>query len=288
MLYGWAKHSRRPHIIIKRTMTDNQRQNNNQDEGSMSQESAAIVTQVFTGDDFNDSARPDLGSFLAQHPDMAENSEINDHSENAQDEATMPPQQAATAPTKQKRNGMVFNNKKLRANRELFLLPEFHNQFADESFYMTSKIVKYAAKKDKDSEFVVQWDVDNIPATINMMWLKQRQENTDSHWQILQEAITSYEENVTVTGQSKKRKRCNNASSENSRGRDIDAAATPVGNSITIAATAAAASIRTSSSMVSSLEFYECQCNDPTKFYSWSGRETCYNGGLSMQYKIHS
>jgi len=94
-------------------MTDMPSQNNNQDDGSMSQESAAIVTQVFAGDDFNDSACPDLDSFLREHPEMAENSEMEGHSqaENAQDEATMPPQQAATAPTKQKRNRMVFNNK---------------------------------------------------------------------------------------------------------------------------------------------------------------------------------
>jgi len=109
-------------------------------------------------------------------------------------------------------------------------------------------------KKNKDSEFLTQWDVGNIPTTINVTWLKQHHKNMDDHRHKQQEATTNYEENGTVTGNKQKRRRRNHGSTSSGCARErINNTATPVGNSITIAATEAAASICTSSSMVSSL-----------------------------------
>jgi len=48
-------------------MADNETENSSQDAVSVSQDSVAIVTQVFTGDDFNDSACGDLDSLLAEN-----------------------------------------------------------------------------------------------------------------------------------------------------------------------------------------------------------------------------
>jgi len=48
-------------------MADNETENSSQDAVSVSQDSVAIVTQVFAGDDFNDSACGDLDSLLAEN-----------------------------------------------------------------------------------------------------------------------------------------------------------------------------------------------------------------------------
>ena len=222
------------------------------DNGSLSQESAAVVTQAFAADDFNYSTGPALEDLLKDYPELVDNSvNMTDNSQSQEESQVSVP--VTGAKPKQKRNRMVFNNKKLRGNRQLFLLEEFQNKLVDDSVFLNGKIIKCATKKDKASEFVIEWDGDNLPNGLNVSWLKTNHANTDEHRQKLQEAILSYEE-LSVPDQAKKKKKVAHGSSKtSSRGGKKQTAETPLGNSITIAATEAAASIRTSSSTVSTL-----------------------------------
>jgi len=241
------------------------------DIGSLSQASAAVVTQVFAADDFNYSTGPALEELLKDYPELADNSvNMTENSQSQQESQVSVP--ATGVKPRQKHNRMVFNNKKLQGNRQLFMLEEFQNKLVDDSVFLNGKIVKCATKKDKASEFVIDWDCDNLPSALDVLWLKTNHANTDDHMQKLQEATLSYEE-LSAPEHAKKKKKDDHGSSQNSsRRRKKETMATPVGNNITIAATKAAASIQTSSSIVSTLTRNSASANASVLTFPSSSR----------------
>ena len=170
-----------------------------QDQGtSVSQDTPTVVTQVHAeAVDISQMTGPSLADFIAQHGDIEE---IDDSQPNVEEqapqEATMEEdgtQSTTRPPPPKKRKRLIFANKKLLAGRDLFLLPEFLNQFHDDSVKLCGKIMKCATKKDRQSRFVVDWKKP-YPQGLNPAWLKKEHENTETHRRNLQQAIQNYDD----------------------------------------------------------------------------------------------
>jgi len=124
---------------------------------SVSQDGPTIVTVDAEPLGFSQMGGPSLEEFIAEHGNL-------DEMEDSQDPIAEPPadtQVAAsegrtTPPPRKKRKRMTFANKFIVATREVFLLPEFYNQFTDGSVKIHGKTMKCATRKDLQSRFVVE------------------------------------------------------------------------------------------------------------------------------------
>ncbi len=223
------------------------------DQTFLSQESAAVVSQVYTERvDVGRMSGIGLAEFTRLHgnPDESPENSQNDNISipavvgaaaaetlvhGGADNATVAP------PPQKKRKRMAFANKKLLAGRELFLMPQYLNQYSNNDAMLQGKVMKCATKKDPNSKFVIDWKKP-FPAGVNPLWLRKEHDNTNEHREKLQDAILQFEaKNPTGTG--------------TGTGKASATTKTPrTSKPITQPPSAiAAASVRTSSSTVSSL-----------------------------------
>ena len=211
----------------------------------MSQQAPTIVTQVQAEPiDIALIGGPSLADFIAEHGNPDESQEFGPNSqEETQDGVGVAEEietQGTTGPTPaKKRKRLTFANKKLLGGRELFLLPQFVNQFGDDTVQLCGKITKCATKKDPRTRFVVDWKKP-YPAGLNPAWLRKEYENSDAQRLHLQNGIHAYETSPAHA-----------ASASGTRQKTRTPRQQPA--VLPPSASVAAASVRTSSSTVSTL-----------------------------------
>ena len=236
------------HVVLRTTINNTVRMATVVDdlEQFVSQEGPTIVSQVLTEPvDFSQMGGPTLAEMVAMHGNLDENEDSQENSQALTRDAAADPSQGnsvadpAVPVLRKKRKRLTFANKKLLADRELFMLPEFFNQFTDDGVKIHGKITKCAIKKDRHSRYVIDWKKP-YPQGLNPLWLKKEHENTDAQRDKLQTAILSYEDLP--------------ANEKNSRAKTRQSRRTPrPAAPVPASASVAAASVRTSSSTVSTL-----------------------------------
>jgi len=219
----------------------------------VSQETAEVLTQVHReAVDIGRMSGESLAEFARLHgpfdDDDDDATRLDSQDGNISIAATQPATQPVNEdvvdepmrpPPPKKRKRMTFANKKLCAGRELFLKAEYVNQVTDDSVRVYGKIMKCATKKDRHSKYIVSWKKP-YPQGINAQWLRTEHANTDNEREKLQVAIHEHESKHPSTG----RGRGGSQGTKNAP-RPIIPPPHP--------STIAAASVRTSSSTVSSL-----------------------------------
>jgi len=235
------------HVVLRATINNTMRMATVVDdlEQFVSQEGPTIVSQVLTEPvDFSQMGGPTLAEMVAMHGNLDENEDSQENSQAPTRDAAADPSQGNSAadpavPVRKKRKRLTFANKKLLADREPFLLPEFFNKFTDDAVKIHGKITKCAIKKDRHSRCVIDWKKP-YPQGLNPLWLKKEHENTDAQRDKLQTAILNYEDLP--------------ANEKNSRAKTRQSRRTPrPAAPVPASASVAAASVRTSSSAVSTL-----------------------------------
>jgi len=199
------------------------------DIGRMSGESLAEFTRLYGPFDDDDDDTTQANTQNSQNITIPASQPVN---QDGADRSMGPP-------TAKKRKRMTFANKKLVADRDLFMKPEYSNQPVDDAVRVYGKIMKCATQKDKHSKYIVSWKK-LYPRGINEQWLRTEHDNTTEQREKLQTAIREHKVKHPNTG----RGRNGSASTKKTPRLSI-----PPPHPSTIAA----ASVCTSSSTVSSL-----------------------------------